>query len=158
MNANSVSSKESAFTLRYTPARVCQHCDRWTHIGQAEREGKSRAFSVTPLCPEHGYYDTVEDAATPDERKLEHASIERFVVWAQDERGTAQVIGPCPVETIAGYDYHRHNTDWSVRDGYTPKGWLVSYQLNGESNHLHVIYDYLGWAFTLYVDGRWIER
>lgn len=155
---NEISVSSNPFTLFFTPARLCCHCLRWTHIGQAEHEGKHRSLTIQPQCHEHGYYDVIEGSVTPEERKLEHASIERFTVWTMGECGIAQVIGPCPVETIPGYDAERHNTPDDVRNGFLPKGWTVLYLRENESQHVHVVYDFVEWGLTLYVGGKWVER
>jgi hypothetical protein len=154
MNKHSVSSLRTS-TMYFTPESRCLHCDRWTSIGQAERESvRSRQFHVDPLCHEHGYYDVVEGDVSPEERELEYASITRFVVWMQNESGTAQVVGPCPVTSVPGYEEEEHTDSDTPRSGFVPKAWTVIYTLNGASTHLHVVYDYVDWKLSLYIDGQ----
>ena len=158
MNQFSVSLPDP-FTVTFSPARVCCHCPRWTHIGQASHEdNKHRSFNVQPQCHVHGYYGTLEESATPEEKALERASLERFIIWAMGECGTVTTIEPIPVDSIPHYDAAEHNEDWLIEDGYLPMGWKARYILGDVEQDVYPVYDFIDWRLSLYTKNGVVQK
>lgn len=157
MNKSSVSLPDP-FTITFSPARICCHCPRWTTTGQASHDSKHRSFIVQPQCPVHGYYDVIESSATTEEKALEAASLERFIIWAMGECGIVTTIEPIAVEDIPHYDAAEHNEDWLIEDGYHPMGWKARYILGDVEQDVYPVYDYIDWRLSLYTIDGMVQR
>jgi hypothetical protein len=94
------------FMLFFTPSVICRDCPRLTHYGIAgyDEEVDKGYVELHPECWEHGFIPLpLKEPATPEEIRITHESIERFVVGFKGGLGHAHVLRSCNVNDIPGY-------------------------------------------------------
>ena len=130
------------------PPLPCYVCERLTD--QAEIETEGAGYLLHPRCWEHGYTDNCGKQAELD-------SIVRFIIGFFGE-GSAQVLEPCALATVPGYQYPESPGAWGSKQTYEimhmeDRAWTCRYYPDDEETHarlLWVVFSFDTLKFCIY--------
>lgn len=132
-----MSQTHNSIVLNFVPPLQCRgpECGRMTSVGIAAIS--SDDISLYPVCETHGY----AGECGPEQ---EQASIIRFLLAEHDNKGSAQYLSTCPLDSVPGFEQE----NGAQFDTLAWACYWIDEQGIGHRQYVTWEADYL--AFTLY--------